>query len=113
MIKGISMALMYVSDIAESVVWYHQTLDLPVLYQDQGFASLGVGNQRLGLHAGEAASGDRSGGMPVFDVDNYSEAKAELESRGCDFYFENESPNAIFGSFRDPVGNSLQIMQDR
>lgn len=84
-----------------------------MLYQDQGFASLGVGSQRLGLHAGEVLSGDRSGSMPVFEVDDYSETKAALELRGCDFYFENETPKAIFGSFRDPDGNSLQIMQDR
>lgn len=113
MIKGISMALIYVSDVAESVDWYRETLELPVMYQDQGFASLAVGSQRLGLHAGEVLGGDRSGSMPVFQVDDYSEAKAALESRGCDFYFENETPNAVFGSFKDPDGNSLQIMQDR
>ena len=107
------MVLIYVSDVAASVNWYQETLELPVLYQDQGFASLGIENQRLGLHAGEVAGASDAQTSPVFEVENYSETKARLESRGCDFYFENETPNAIFGSFRDPDGNSLQIMQDR
>jgi catechol 2,3-dioxygenase-like lactoylglutathione lyase family enzyme len=112
--KGISMVLVYVSDVAESVKWYQEVLELPVLYQDQGFASLGVGNQRLGLHAGEypESSEDRLGSIPVFEVADYQEVKATLASRGCVFYFENQTPNAIFGSFKDPDGNSLQIMQD-
>ena len=104
------MVLICVSDVAESVKWYQETLELPVLYQDQGFASLGIGNQRLGLHAGEVAGASDAQTSPVFEVEAYSETKAKLESRGCEFYFENET---IFGSFKDPDGNSLQIMQDR
>ena len=111
-VTGISMVLIYVTDVAESVKWYTATLDLPVLYQDEGFASLGVGDQRLGLHAG--GSGEvKAGSTPVFRVDDYPAGKATLESRGCEFYFENETPNAVFGSFRDPDGNALQIKQDR
>ena len=106
------MVLIYVSDVAESVKWYQETLDLPVLYQDEGFASLGVGSQRLGLHAGEVAGASEAQTSPVFEVEAYLETKVKLESRGCKFYFENETPNAIFGSFKDPDGNSLQIMQN-
>ena len=112
MLAGISMVLIYVIDVAESAKWYVATLELPVLYQDDGFASLGVGDQRLGLHAG-VSSEAKSGSTPVFKVDDYPASKATLESRGCEFYFENETPNAVFGSFRDPDGNALQIMQDR
>jgi len=111
-VTGIPMVLIYVTDVAKSVKWYGATLDLPVLFQDDGFASLGVGDQRLGLHAG-GNSEAKSGSTPVFKVDDYPAGKAKLESRGCAFYFENETPNAIFGSFRDPDGNSLQIMQNR
>lgn len=114
MLKGIPMVLVYVADVAESVKWYQQVLDLSVIYQDAGFATLGVGEQRLALHAREPARGSENslGGMPVFSLDNYQEAKATLIERGCEFFFENQTPSAIFGSFRDPDGNPLQIMQD-
>ncbi len=88
-LKGISMVLIYVSDVAESVKWYQETLELPVLDQVQGFASLGIGKQRLGLHAGEVAGASEARTIPVFEVDDFPETKAELESRGCEFYFEN------------------------
>jgi catechol 2,3-dioxygenase-like lactoylglutathione lyase family enzyme len=104
------MVLIYVSDVAASVKWYQETLDLPVVYQNRGFASLGIGKQRLGLHAGEVAGASEARSIPVFEVDDFLETKARLESRGCEFYFENET---IFGSFKDPDGISLQIMQDR
>ena len=106
------MVLIYVSDVGESVKWYQEILELPVLYQDDGFASLGVGGQRLGLHAG-GNTDPKTSSTPVFKVGDYAVAKATLESRGCEFHFENETPNAIFGSFKDPDGSSLQIMQDR
>ena len=32
MLAGISMVLIYVIDVAESVKWYAATLELPVLY---------------------------------------------------------------------------------
>ncbi len=111
-VTGIPMVLIYVSNVADSVKWYQATLDLPVFYQDDGFASLGVGDQRLGLHSGGNRDA-KAGSTPVFRVDDYPTGKATLESRVCDFYFENETPNAVFGSFRDPDGNALQIMQDR
>ena len=88
-------------------------MESPELYQDQGFASLGIGNQRLGLHAGEVAGASDAQTSPVFEVEAYAESEAKLESRGCELYFENETPKTIFGTFKDPDGKSLQIMQDR
>ncbi len=110
-LNGISMVLIFVTDVADSAKWYQATLELPVLYKNEGFASLSVGDQRLGLHFG-GSSVAKTGSTPVFEVHDYPAAKATLESRGCEFSFENETPNAIFGSFQDPDGNSLQIMQD-
>lgn len=107
------MVLIYVSDVHSSAKWYQDTLGLDVLYQDQGFASMQVGEQRLGLHSRESAgvTDKGSSGMPVLGVADYQQAKSTLEERGCEFFFENQTPNAIFGSFSDPDGNPLQIMQ--
>ncbi len=112
-ISDIPMVLIFVSDVRHSSQWYQETLELPVLYRDDGFASLQVGSQRLGLHAADAAGHEapQAGSTPVFGVADYQQTKALLESRGCQFDFENQTPNAIFGSFSDPDGNPLQIMQ--
>lgn len=112
-INDIPMVLIFVTDVQRSSQWYQETLELPVVYQDDGFASLQVGNQRLGLHAAEAAGyqAPQAGSTPVFGVADYPQAKAALEQRGCEFFFQNQTPSAIFGSFSDPDGNPLQIMQ--
>jgi len=114
LVKEIPMVLVFVSDLPRSVAWYQDTLELPLLYQAAGFASFQVGQQRLALHTSEQASqvNSNSGSIPVLQVEDYPAAKATLESRGCQFYFENTTPNATFGSFRDPDGNPLQIMQN-
>lgn len=112
LVNDIPMVLIFVSDVKRSVEWYQQALELPVLYQDDGFASLQIGSQRLAVHSSEAAGGNlRAGSIPVLGVDDYQQAKATLEQRGCEFHFENQTPNAMFGSFSDPDGNPLQIMQ--
>ncbi len=113
LVKEIPMVLVFVSDLPHSVAWYQRTLELPLLYQYGGFASFQVGQQRLALHVSEQAgqANSNSGTIPVLQVEDYPAAKATLESRGCEFYFENTTPNARFGSFRDPDGNPLQIMQ--
>lgn len=113
LVKEIPMVLVFVSDVARSVAWYQETLELPLIYKDKGFASLQVGEQRLALHSGDSAGEKltKGGSIPVFRVEEYQAAKAALELRGCEFYFENSTPNAVFGSFRDPDGNPLQIMQ--
>lgn len=113
LVSQIPMVLIFVSDVDRSADWYQQTLDLPLLYKDEGFASFQVGDQRLAIHSSEAAGagGTRSGSVPVFEVADYASAKTTLEERGCAFHFENETPNARFGSFTDPDGNPLQIMQ--
>lgn len=112
LVNEIPMVLIFVSDVKRSVEWYRETLELPVLYQDDGFASLQIGGQRLAVHSSEAAGGNpRAGSVPVLGVDDYQAAKATLEQRGCEFHFENQTPNAIFGSFADPDDNPLQIMQ--
>lgn len=113
LLKEIPMVFAFVSDVQRSVDWYRETLELPVIYQGEGFASFKLGGQRLALHTSKDTDGTHSdkGTVPVFGVDDYPAAKATLESRGCVFYFENKTPNAIFGSFRDPDLNPLQIMQ--
>jgi hypothetical protein len=51
--------------------------------------------------------------MPVFKVKDYQAIKTALEVKGCEFVFENSTPASIFGTFTDPDGNPLQIMQSR
>ena len=115
LIQNVDSVLLWSSDMARSIAWYRDVLGLETRFQHGDFAVLGAGNITLALHAGEGVEsgpeGRRFGAMPVLGVADYAAAKAELEAKGVHFGFENRSPNAVFGSFADPDGNTLQIIQ--
>ncbi|MCB0217363.1 MAG: VOC family protein [Caldilineae bacterium] len=114
-IQNVDSIMLWSSDVARSVAWYHDVLGLEPRFQHGDFAVLGAGNLTLSLHGGEGVEagpeGRRFGATPVLGVADYAAAKAELETRGVAFSFENRTPNAVFGSFTDPDGNALQIIQ--
>lgn len=112
-IKQLEMVILFVSDVNASVTWYQTVLGLTVVAQHGDFASLQAGDSRVALHGGleQPAGAREQTTMPVFAVADYEAAKQQLEALGCHFYFENSTPAAQFGSFLDPDGNPLQIMQ--
>jgi catechol 2,3-dioxygenase-like lactoylglutathione lyase family enzyme len=117
-VKGVNMCMVFVSDMDTSVAWYTEVLELPLVRRHNGFAVFDTGNVPLALHQTSGDDGDsvRGGGSAfgstiVFEVSDYGAAKLLLESRGCNFVFENEQGGSIFGSFADPDGNPLQILQ--
>lgn len=113
LIHGVDMVLVMVTDTARSVAWYRDVLELPVRFHHGDFAILETGDIPLALHGGaEAGAGapQGRGTIAVLRVEDYAEAKATLESRGCTFVFENETPQARFGTLLDPDGNPLQIL---
>lgn len=111
MITGYAMTLLFVSDVAKAAAWYRDVLGMTVRGQHGDFARLEAPETVLGLHGGAPVGGERreGGTIPVFRVAAYSAAKAVLEAKGCAFTFENETPQARFGTFHDPDGNPLQI----
>ena len=112
-IMGLVMVIIFVTDMERSVQWYQDVLGMSLVSQYGDFANLQVGNNRIALHGGAKPQPDlrNVGSMPVFKVEDYPAAKEALEAKGCEFIFENSTPAAVFGTFTDPDGNPLQIMQ--
>ena len=112
LIKGVDTVMIFVEDMDAALDWYQTVLELPVRRRHGDFAVFDVGPIQLAMHGG-AVFGDQTTQRTVvsLEVENYKAAKELLESRGVEFTFENESPNAIFGTFRDPEGTEIQILQ--
>lgn len=112
-VNGVDMVMVMVSDTAKSVGWYRDVLGLAVRMHHGEFAVLETGNVPLALHGGreEGAADANRGTTVVLNVDDYAASKAELEGKGCRFVFENTQPHAIFGTFLDPDGNPIQILE--
>lgn len=114
LVKGIDMVLVMVSDFERSLRWYQEVLELPLRARHGDFAYLETGGVPLALHGGRGANegeGSAASALPVLLVGDYAAAKATLEERGATFTFENTTPAARFGTFQDPDGNGLQILE--
>jgi catechol 2,3-dioxygenase-like lactoylglutathione lyase family enzyme len=112
-VTDLSMVIIYVSSVKDGQMWYRDVLGLYPESDFGNFAVMKAGEFRVGLHEGKKPGGlqDNEHSMPVFAVDDYDAAKQLLESKDCKFFFENETPANRFGSFADPDGNAVQIMQ--
>jgi DNA-binding CsgD family transcriptional regulator/catechol 2,3-dioxygenase-like lactoylglutathione lyase family enzyme len=105
-----------VSDLAQAVEWYGQTLGLPHLYTFGDLAFFDCGGTRLFLSLAEgAAKAEES--VVYFRVDDIQVAYDLLRSRGVDF---DGAPHMIFrhesgleewmAFFADPDGHTLALM---
>ena len=112
-IKRLEMVIIFVSDVEHSISWYQDTLGMSLLSHHGDFAALRAGESQIGLHGGANTGIDlrNAGTMPVFQVSDYQMARDKLVSRGCEFIFEDSAGESQFGTFLDPDGNPLQIMQ--
>lgn len=115
LIQDVDTVIVFVTDLERSIEWYSEVLELPLEWQRGDFAMFNAGNIPLALHGGAQPCDVREnhGSLISFAVEDYASVKAKLVSRGCQFVFENQSPDAIFGTFLDPDGNTLQIAQKK
>lgn len=114
MIRDLDMVMLFTSDMDRALAWYQDVLGLTTRARHGDFAVLETGGVPIALHGGAdpaVAAARSAGATPVLRVDDYAAAKAALEAKGCAFTFENRTPHAVFGSFADPDGNPLQIIQ--
>jgi catechol 2,3-dioxygenase-like lactoylglutathione lyase family enzyme len=112
-VLGLDMVLVFVTDMDRSLAWYQDRLGLKLLSRHGDFAVLDTGGVPLALHGGgEPEAGSRNHGtLASFRVADYAAAKAQLEEAGSPFVFENQQGNSVFGTFLDPDGTPLQIIQ--
>lgn len=113
MIQKLDSIIVYVSDVERSIIWYQDVLGLELTAKHGHFAVFQLGSVRISLHGAELDPNVTRGNssMPVFLIDSYESYKEDLENKEITFVYENEIPNARFGTFLDPDGNPLQIIE--
>jgi CreA protein len=105
----------WVSDMDRAAKFYEEILGLSMRRREgPNWAELDGGTIRLALHGAiEGRSQAVPGGATVsFSVADLDAARRELESRGLEFDHVGEvGEEARYATFRDPDGNTLQIIE--
>jgi predicted enzyme related to lactoylglutathione lyase len=101
-------------DLEKAKKFYGEVLGLKKTFEIQGWAefSHAEGAASIGLSANPAYA-ERQGATVVLKVDDLEQARKELSQRGVKFEGEVEEVPGIvrIATFRDPLGNRLQLAQ--
>jgi len=116
---GLVWAGVHVEDLAVSVSFYQNTLDLPLLGQGPDWAHFDAGaGTLLELFTGGTASGDpkqahQQSIVLGLRVDNLAGAVAELTAKGVHFIpgESGEFEGTRWAQFMDPEGNRLEVKE--
>lgn len=117
-ISGIGQIAIATRDVARSLAFYRDALDLEFLFQAGPLAFLRCGDVRLMLSSPETAELDHPSSVLYFRVDDIHDARAELLERGVPF---DDEPHLIarmpdhelwMTFFRDPDGNLHGLMSE-
>ena len=104
----------WVQDVERAVSFYRDVLGLRLVRQEgDSWAMLDAGGRRFALHgAVEGRELTPGGATAVFAVADLDVAKGILSGRGVEFEHEGDVQGyARFASFRDPDGNSVQLIE--
>ncbi|MHA2168752.1 MAG: VOC family protein [Candidatus Kariarchaeaceae archaeon] len=116
MLKKISHIVVYVTNMENSIGFYHEILGLPIRKQSDHWTEVGGSENGvfIGLHPSqnEIPASDNSIDI-AFQVEDIRNARKQLEQKGVIFYDEitQVSPTSWYTSFRDPDGNNLSIVK--
>lgn len=111
---------LYTSHFAQLRDFYVQTLELPIRggFPGHNILFLGAGDTTIELAEDEHSPQRISGGWNhlAWEVEDLSEAYAELTARGVSFHvppedFPPENPSMRIAFFTDPDGNVLELVQ--
>jgi predicted enzyme related to lactoylglutathione lyase len=118
--KGLIWSGLMVEDLESSVVFYKDTLGLPLLAKGDGWAHFDAGNETLlelfsgGKASSEPKTFDQQSIVIGLRVDNLDNAVAELKQKGVSFTGEvDEYEGTRWAHFSDHEGNQLEIKEIR
>lgn len=106
----------WTADMDRAVTFYEGVLGLRLLRREESsWAEFDAGAIRFALHgAVEGHPVDPGGATAVFEVDDLDAARIVLEGKGVELSHVGEVEGlARFASFRDPDGNTVQIIEHR
>jgi catechol 2,3-dioxygenase len=101
-------------DMDRSVMFYRDVLGLTLTRREgANWAVFDAGGQRFALHgAVEGRPVVPGGATAVFSVPDLDAARAQLSERGVEFGHEGGVEGyARFASFKDPDGNTVQLIE--
>jgi catechol 2,3-dioxygenase-like lactoylglutathione lyase family enzyme len=110
-LTSLTRVIFYVRDTERSARWYHETLGIPVRFQEHGWAELETEGVTLCLHGGRKRAAVEDQPSVGFRVKDFDAAFRALKLREVPGLGEPFSPCAGLRclSFRDPDGNELGI----
>jgi catechol 2,3-dioxygenase-like lactoylglutathione lyase family enzyme len=115
----VSLTVILVSDLKQSVRFYRDQLTLPLVAQTSEWAEFRVGESRLALQAGGDPHGPRSNQAAgrvtfSFEVDDVVEAYEVLRARGVPFSRPPaEQDFGMLAVLRDPDGVEVMLVEPR
>lgn len=114
MLRELAYALVPITDLARSVIFYRDVLGLPLVWleQQQGHAAVETSGLLLVLSTHEPPGA--GGTVLAFDTQDMDTVLSALEERGVRFpQGIQEHGGRRTARFADPDGNSLELNQTR
>ena len=118
----VSYIIVFVSDMARSVTFYRDTLELPLRFESPGWTEFATDGTTLALHAGEGSASEHDDpqripagrcrpGFSVPDLDQFHERMVENKVPCV------QAPKEIHGvrvaEYLDPDGLGISVGEDR
>ncbi len=121
MIKGYQDFYYNVSDMNRAIQFYEAGLGMKIIYGDDYWTSMTLGNLRLGLHWTETevpitprdSHGQSCGGTLTFLSDNIPQDRDNILKAGGNILGESDHPWGYILVFEDLDGNVLKLMNPK
>jgi catechol 2,3-dioxygenase-like lactoylglutathione lyase family enzyme len=113
-VRGLDLVFYWVSDMDRAVAFYRDVLGLTLARSDgQNWAEFDAGGHRFAIHAvAEGQPVSPGGATAVFRVESLDRAKSELMAQGIPMDHQGDVQGyARFASYRDPDGNTFQLIE--
>jgi len=113
-VRSLDHVYYWVADMDRAIAFYRDLLGLTMIRRDgASWAVFDIDGRTLAVHgAVDGRAFEPGGAAAVFGVDDLDVAVALLGERGVRFDHEGDvSGYARFAAFRDPDGNTLQLIE--